>query len=444
MTRAGGGASHTKRLSVLLASASAGGTIAAVRHLAASGMEVRVMASPRLSAAAWSRFAARSYAAPPETENQRFLERLLAIGAANPGQILLPTSDETVWMYTLNRPLLERNFRLYQPSIDTIRRILDKKLFAEAAVSAGLAVLPSWEPRNCDDVMALASTLPYPILIKPRTHVHRLRNDKGMVVYSQAELLRQYPWFVHREQARAAAEPRLQHPELPILQRFVSVAREGVCSVSGFIDRTGELFVTRHTTKVFQRSQPVGVGVCFESLTPDAGLSQGVRRLCGELGYFGIFEVEFLHCEGRWAAIDFNPRLFNQIALDIRRGMPLPLLACLDAAGETEALRRAVEKAQADDDTQTVFYDRFTLDAILLARRLTARISPEERAHWSAWTKQHAGHAVDVAADASDPLPGLIHALSEIRLGLIAIPKFLRSMPRVSTALSNASPEAHP
>ena len=86
------------------------------------------------------------------------------------------------------------------------------------------------------------------------------------------------------------------------------------------------------------------------------------------LGYFGIFEVEFLWFDGRWAAIDFNPRLFNQIGMDIRRGMPLPLLACLDAAGETALLREAVAKAQEEDDEQTVFCDRFTLRAILLAQ----------------------------------------------------------------------------
>ena len=107
------------------------------------------------------------------------------------------------------------------------------------------------------------------------------------------------------------------------------------------------------STKVFQRSQPVGVGVCFESLPTDPVLSNAVRRLCRELGYFGIFEVEFLWFDGRWAAIDFNPRLFNQIGMDIRRGMPLPLLACLDAAGETAALRDAVAKAQAEDEAAT-------------------------------------------------------------------------------------------
>lgn len=48
--------SFGKRRSVLLASAAAGGTIAAVRHLGAAGIDVRVLASQRLGAAAWSRF----------------------------------------------------------------------------------------------------------------------------------------------------------------------------------------------------------------------------------------------------------------------------------------------------------------------------------------------------------------------------------------------------
>src|SRR5260221_2742653 len=56
----------------------------------------------------------------------------------------------------------------------------------------------------------------------------------------------------------------------------------------------------------------------------------GISR---ELGYFGLFEVEFLSFDGSWPVIDFNPRLYNQIGLDIGRGMPLPLLTCLDALG---------------------------------------------------------------------------------------------------------------
>lgn len=418
---------------MLLASAASGGTIAAVRHLAAHSIDVRVVSSHRLGAAAWSRHAACAYSAPPENEGQRFIERLLAIGAATPGQVLLPTSDETAWLYTENGDLLRQHFRLYQPSIAILRRILDKKLFADAAISAGLNVLPSWDPRDIDDVAALAPTLTYPILIKPRTHVHRLMDNKGVVVHSAPGLISEYQRFIDRERTRGADSSLLPDASLPILQQFVRVGSEGVHSVTGFIDRTGELFVTRCATKVFQRSQPVGVGVCFESLPSAPALSEAVRRLCRELGYFGIFEVEFLWFGGRWAAIDFNPRLFNQLGMDIHRGMPLPLLAFLDAAGETSMLHDAVAKAQEEVDGQTVFYDRFTLRAILFALTVTARISHEDRAYWRAWMKQHAAHAVDVALDASDRLPGVIHALSEIYLGLRSFPRFMRSTPRASS-----------
>ena len=41
--------------------------------------------------------------------------------------------------------------------------------------------------------------------------------------------------------------------------------------------------------------------------------------------------------------------------------------------------------------------------------------------------KTNGFHAVDAAADPSDPAPGIVHALSEISLGLRAIPRFLRS-----------------
>ena len=44
------------------------GTIAAVRHLGSIGIDVGVVSSGRLCAAAWSRCARRSYSAPPESE----------------------------------------------------------------------------------------------------------------------------------------------------------------------------------------------------------------------------------------------------------------------------------------------------------------------------------------------------------------------------------------
>lgn len=419
-----------KRLSVLLTSASSGGTIAAVRCLGENGHNVGVVSSDRLAAAAWSKHATTSYAAPRESEYHRFLERLLVIGKSNPGRILLPTSDETAWLYAANAALLQQYFCIYQPPISTIRCLLDKSRLSKAATSAGLAVLPSWDPQNIDELTTLAPSLPYPILIKPRTHVHRRRNDKGIVVYSRRDLIPQYQRFVTRERNRGTDNTPLPEAKRPLLQQFVRVAREGVHSVSGFIDRTGKLFVTRRSRKVFQRMQPLGVGVCFELLPADPDLSNSIYRLCREVGFFGIFEVEFLWFDGRWAIIDFNPRFYNQMAMDIHRGMPLPLLASLDASGDTASLRKAVAEAQLENQTiRTVFSDSFTLRAILLAKTITSQITAKDRQYWSGWKAQKSARVVDVAVDYSDPIPGVVHALSEICLGLTAFPRFVRSRP---------------
>ncbi|SRR5271157_1408883 len=78
--------SDSLRGPVLLASASTGGTISAVRHLATHGFDVRVLSSQVLGAAAWSRGVTRCYSAPPERESKRFLVRLLEIGESDPGQ----------------------------------------------------------------------------------------------------------------------------------------------------------------------------------------------------------------------------------------------------------------------------------------------------------------------------------------------------------------------
>jgi predicted ATP-grasp superfamily ATP-dependent carboligase len=433
-----------ERPSALFATGSSGGTIAAVRLLGAAGIDVGVLSSQRFTAAAWSRRAARSYSAPSEKDSDRFVKRLLEIGAERPGQVLIPTSDETVWLYTLHAAQLKRYFFLNQPSVESIRSILDKQLFAEAAIKAGVAVLPSWESRTLDDLVALAPSLPYPILIKPRTHVHRLRNDKGMVAHSEGELVELYKRFLDRELFLGDNE-HLPDASRPVLQQFVDTPAEGVYSVSGYIDRSGELFVTRVASKIFQRSRPAGVGICFESRPADAALSSAVYRLCRSLDYSGMFEVEFIRFDGRWAAIDFNARLFNQIGMDIARGMPLPLFAYLDAIGEEAALREAVTRAQAtDEDAPFVFYDRFTLRAILAAKTLTGRISLKERRNWRAWASKNAGRSIDFASDTEDRMPGVIHALSEIYLGIRAFPRFLRSTPRAAAGPESALAKVRP
>ena len=95
-------------------------------------------------------------------------------------------------------------------------------------------------------------------------------------------------------------------------------------------------------------------------------------------------------------------------------------------------MRNAVEKAQTEGENKEVLYDRFTLRAILFALAAASRISQEDLAYWRSWIKQNAAHAIDVAAEKKDPMPGVVHSLSEIFLGLRSFGRFLRSSPRAA------------
>ena len=144
--------------SVLLASASSGGTLAAVRNFGRHGISTHVVSSTLLGAAAWSRYASRSYFAPSEIESEKFIARLLAIGKRNLGLVLLPTSDQTAWTYTANADALAQHFTMYQPSLESIQRILDKQLLAGVALQAGLDVLPSLDPETSGALLKFRSS----------------------------------------------------------------------------------------------------------------------------------------------------------------------------------------------------------------------------------------------------------------------------------------------
>jgi hypothetical protein len=49
--------------------------------------------------------------------------------------------------------------------------------------------------------------------------------------------------------------------------------------------------------------------------------------------------------------------------------------------------------------------------------------------YWRSWKKRNAARMVDAAMDETDRMPGYIHALSEISLGLKILFRLLRSMP---------------
>ena len=395
-----------------------GGTLAAVRALGARGIPVTVAGQEWLAPARWSRYATRWLPCPPVPDQDRLLEWLLAFGRSEPRHVLYAPSDDLAFLFSAHLAELEKHFYLYQPSITTMVDVLDKRKLLEACRSVGLEGLPTWFPDDEADVERIAREATFPVLLKVRTQVRQVRQNKGIVVEEAAGLLPAYRQFLATHQYRPGLEQYFGDVSRPMIQRYLPQAAERVYSLTGFVDRSGALSATRGAVKVFQRTRPVGLGLCFESAPVDPTLAAGVLRLCRTLRHFGVFEVEFLRDGDRAMVIDMNPRFYGQMGFETARGLPLALSVYYAAIGDTEALRACLTSAERATDGATIYAHRFVFQLLLAAQRASRSMSSADYAHWRAWYRANRLTAADASADPIDWAPGLVHAAAELLPGL--------------------------
>jgi predicted ATP-grasp superfamily ATP-dependent carboligase len=409
------GRNPARRPGVLLTSAGYGGTLAAVRSLGRDGVAAVVADNALLGPASWSRYVSRREQCPPQSSSDDLVAWLLRFGENNPGHVLCATSDDTAWLYSKHREALATRFFLYQPSVEAVYSLLNKRQLDSVARAEGLELPRTWFPQCDDDAQAVARAARFPVLIKPVTQILHSTHSKGQIVDDPADLPREF--------AAMAREP--YKPELlqfdptvgrPLVQEFQPEAAQGIYGLSGFIDESGELLGVRAARKILQRPRRLGVGLCFERAEVKPGLVDALVRVCRRVGYYGVFEVEFIESEGRDLLIDFNPRFYGQMAFDIARGLPVSLFAYHAALGDYAAMRRLANDARFEaPHNPDVYCNRIDFEILLRVQRLSGALSADEARHWRSWYNSHRGRVVHALFDQDDWKP----VISEIVRQLI-------------------------
>src|SRR5262245_28473541 len=400
---------------VLLTMAAYHGTLAAARCLGRRGIPITVADQDYFAPALWSRFATRRRICPSPEEPERYVSWLLDFGRRFPGHVLYPTGDDVAWLFARHRSDLGAYFRLYQPPLDAVYTLLNKRRLAEACAAAGLDTPATWSVDEGDDLDRLAADLPFPLVVKPQTQALRWPHNKGRVVHSRDGLRASYEEVVRSavySPVLVAHDPGVGRP---LLQEYHSHAAHDVYNLGGFVDETGDLFVVRASRKVLQRPRRLGVGLCFESAETDAPLADKLRALCRRVGYYGAFEVEFIRRGPGFLLLDFNPRFYGQMAFDIARGLPLPLFVYEAARQRWDRLRELVDRARADTGTSLAFCNWIDFTLLLKMQRLTASMEAGEAAQWKAWLASRNGTVTDAVIDPSDRRPHFAHVVQEAR-----------------------------
>lgn len=107
-----------------------------------------------------------------------------------------------------------------------------------------------------------------------------------------------------------------------LLQPFLSDRIYGFCGVAW----RGKLVCSEH--QLGERIWPADAGMVsyVATVERDADLDAKVARFIADLGWSGIFQIQFLLSGGRLYAIDLNPRIYISVSLAIEAGMNLPAI----------------------------------------------------------------------------------------------------------------------
>lgn len=366
------------------------GTLAAARCLGRRGLEIYLADADAESPTAMSRYVTQFFATPSGERLGRFGQSLLRLDERTRGAVLYPTSDDMAFVMARMRQELAQKFKMYQPPCEVIYGLLNKKTLYQTAKELGIDVPDSHYPRSFAEIEALKDVVTYPVIVKPKTQI-------GMAVSVKALVCRNGDELLHNARRVIESFPYLDEmlaydPDVkwPMIQAFHPEAASETYSVGGFLTENAAEIAVRGAKKVLQQPIRIGIGMAFESRPVNPAQKDQIVRLCRKVGYYGVFDVEFIHVAATdsYLLIDFNPRFYGQMGFEIARGMPLPLFVHLAATGRHAELSKAIAAAN-DWDHSVVhkFAFGWMMRTLLTTQWLSGRISGALRRRWLAWAR---------------------------------------------------------
>jgi predicted ATP-grasp superfamily ATP-dependent carboligase len=404
-----------------------GGTLAATRCLGAHGIPITMAGETGLAPARWSRYVSRWVRCPSVQDEDKFFAWLCEFGERNPGHVLYPTCDDLAWLIADRRAELSKHYHLYQPPVSTILHLLDKKALHQACSEVGIATVPTAFPANTDEAVEMA--FGFPLLLKPRTQILLDTRSKGILIEQADEMAEAYRGFVDGNRYKATIRAALPGVEQPMLQMFRPHAAESIYSIAGFMGTNEGDIAARASRKILQRPRKLGVGLCFEEAPVDMATLDRLSRLCRKVGYFGVFEAEFVQEGTSFQLIDFNPRFYGQMGFEVARDLPLAYLVWLGALGKHERLTASLAEARTWVEGRGYGYcDRFFLGMVLSLQGVSGAMATAEVERWKQWLRDHVAQSrmIDATDWPRDRLPRVVSALRELAWASLHPRSFMR------------------
>jgi predicted ATP-grasp superfamily ATP-dependent carboligase len=285
------------------------GSLAAVRGLHRAGWTVGVGTPTRTGLTSLSHCVGHRHLVPSLAAGEagflHAVEDALAQGAY---EVVFACSDEEILTLSRNRDRL-RSIVPY-PSHETMLRAIDKVALAAAAQAVGISNPPTAQ----SGAEAQQRWGAMPMIVKER--LHGTPTTSGTFTHLAPESFTD-PLEVDRQMQKIR-----QAGGVPVVQPMIEGQLMAFTSV---IDQQGTM--RARVQQVAERTYPrdAGLSVRARTVAVDEQLAEQVTGLLGELGWFGLSELQFISpANGAPVLLDFNGRFYGSLALALAAGVNLP------------------------------------------------------------------------------------------------------------------------
>lgn len=286
-----------------------------IRSLGEKGVRSIVVDDGPVSVRDFSRYCLRITTADISTAPDRLCETLRSLSSlvrrySGRPPIIFPTTD-AVLSYLIDRyGELEELAALAAPSREVLALTLDKAAFYRWLAGHGYPCPrtlfpPSSLPPEGMDISGIS----FPCIVKPSL-TYLLEQAAGRKLFVAGS----------REELLACCRDLSERGMGYVIQEIVPGRDEDQFSLAGYCGPGGAIMGHVMTNKL--RQSPFGAGTFVSGACVPPLLGVG-RKLLKDLGYQGIFEIEFRKDErdGSYRIIELNPRCWSQIMLATRMGV---------------------------------------------------------------------------------------------------------------------------
>jgi D-aspartate ligase len=298
-----------------------------IRSLGGHGIEVYTMGRDTSDYGAASRYA-KFVLCDDLTDEKKVISKLLEI-SRNLGRkmVLFCTSDLHVLHVSRNREVLKPFFEFVLPAHEVIETLMDKKNFNDFANRHGFSVPQTFFSKNSTDFQKVASSLPYPCVIKPlyRTIFWSLcvPPEKKVMKADSPQDLRQ-----KLSDLRALDIPL-------IFQEWIPGGDQQVYFCLAYIDRYSKPLALLAGRKLRQYPSLTGVTSLAESIG-NQKLTETTLKILSTAGCIGLCSVEYKYDTSDNSFRITEPtvgRVDLQEGISTHAGLDIPFIAYQDAIG---------------------------------------------------------------------------------------------------------------